>query len=306
MTLPYISDDIESFLQDPYNQNKYTVPTMTVKYPPVIVPTDYAVAQLQQKYYTDYNGLPVFNTSIQTQTPIQPSVYNGLNYVGPTGYNVSGLTNPVNPIGVNITNTTGLPINVTTGVAIPNNSYNINPYNISPYGINPYNVNPYNISPYGINAYGNNYGINNLGINPNIDPTIQRRITKYFYAKLIDKWLYNDPIFDSLLKYLKIDKKEGEASVGLISSKDLSKMKENNKISDIDANLMKQFIEVIFLNKKMVYHILRDYVNKTNMNWYDLYHNSRIIKKIIRHKLKKRIIRTIFEIDLKTKTNDKS
>jgi hypothetical protein len=129
---------------------------------------------------------------------------------------------------------------------------------------------------------------------------IQKRAVKYFYIKTIDKWLYNDDEFECLLKYFKVKKADGEAHISLMTSSELSKRHDDHvQLDDEDKNLVFQFIEVFFVNKKMIYSILKNFVKDNYITWLDLYHNSTVIKGVIRHKLKKRIIRTIFEIDHK-------
>ena len=122
---------------------------------------------------------------------------------------------------------------------------------------------------------------------------VQRRITKYFHTKAQDKWLYNDASYESLLKYFVVTKSNKEITVDLIKS---MKDATEKKWTDDERKYIFQFIEKYFLTKKFVYKVLRDYVKATNVNWYDLYTNSHVIKSHIRHKLKSKIEKVIYEL----------
>jgi len=123
--------------------------------------------------------------------------------------------------------------------------------------------------------------------NLNLDPQIHKTLTKYFYYKTLDKWLYSDLI--DVLNYLKYDK--GKVTyLNKITDLDLSTVdKETN--TEIDAKV--DFIEKHVLNKKMMHHILQKCVNETNIRWVDLPKNEYYVKQFIDNKLKRVLKNTI-------------
>lgn len=127
----------------------------------------------------------------------------------------------------------------------------------------------------------------------NEDRRYQDRVVDHFYTRLTERWLYRDPLFKSLLKYFKVDKKGDHGTVSLISDPD--KIKESN-ISPDDNRYVFKYIEKYFITRRFVEKVLRQYVNTTRIKWYDLFNNSDTVKDLLRHKLKKMIIRTIYEV----------
>ena len=128
----------------------------------------------------------------------------------------------------------------------------------------------------------------------NDDPKYQKRVIEQFYMRLVEKWLYKNPIFKSLLKYFKVEKNGDECKVSLVPNMDsVSK-------SNIDEKCRKyvyRYIEKVFITKKFVDKVLRQYVNVTHIKWYDLFHNTDTLKDLFAHKLKKLIVSTIYELE---------
>lgn len=124
----------------------------------------------------------------------------------------------------------------------------------------------------------------------NKDPKYRKRMKNYFYTKLTEKWLYKDQQFRKLLKYFKINKKDEKTTVELIKDlKDVNKESVDKK----DRKYIFRYIEKIFISKQFVEKVLRQYIKRSNVNWYDLVRNTRIIKELFAHKLKKLIVNTI-------------
>jgi hypothetical protein len=138
----------------------------------------------------------------------------------------------------------------------------------------------------------------------NDDPKYQKSVVDHFYMRLTEKWLYKDPIFRKLLKYFHVETSGDEGKVSLID--DLEKISESNIDEKYRKHIFK-YIEKFFITKRFVEKVLRQYVNTTHIKWYDLFHNTDILKELFTHKLKKLIISTIYELqDKKTGKENKS
>lgn len=133
----------------------------------------------------------------------------------------------------------------------------------------------------------------------NEDPKYQKRVSKHFLMKLTEKWLYKDPSFKSLLKYFKVEKKGDKGIVSLIDDPD--KVSDTAKFSKEDRMYVYKYIEKYFITRRFIEKILRSFVNTTHIKWYDLFNNNDTIKDLFRHKLKKLIVSTIYELQGVTK-----
>lgn len=95
----------------------------------------------------------------------------------------------------------------------------------------------------------------------NNDKRIHERLTKYFYYKVLDDWLYDD--MTDVLLYLKYDKNTKSVSK---SGDDKSMERETQE--SIDAKI--KFIEETMFKKSDMYYILVKLVEESKLNWYDL------------------------------------
>jgi hypothetical protein len=110
----------------------------------------------------------------------------------------------------------------------------------------------------------------------NKDKSVQKVITKYFYYKIIDKWLYNELL--QLLAYLEID----DGKVSLI--KNLSDYNVGKLARDTDRDIEKKigYMEDILITKDMVKHVLKKIIRENNLNWYDLYKKESDVIKVFK------------------------
>lgn len=131
---------------------------------------------------------------------------------------------------------------------------------------NPYFKTPFvNYSPYNLLSPLNSGYYTNL----NNDKTIIKTVVKYFYYKIIDKWLHSDLL--PLLGYINVN--NGKASL----IKDLDHYKNNNdSVENIDAKI--DFIEDTILSKDLVKQFLKRIVSKYNVKWYLLYKHQDLVK----------------------------
>jgi hypothetical protein len=125
--------------------------------------------------------------------------------------------------------------------------------------------------------------------NLNVDPYIHDRMTKYYLAKTLEKWLYEDLI--DVLNYIKVR----DNKVDVISS-----LKEYNPVavnSDSDATIKKKidFLEKYFLNKRIIKKWLRDFIKGSASNWFDLTKSEYFLKDLFKKKLTKLLKEAVVE-----------
>lgn len=110
----------------------------------------------------------------------------------------------------------------------------------------------------------------------NKDKSVQKKITKYFLYKILDKWLYND--FRSILAYVKIS----DGKPALIRS--MTDYKPDSISSDSVENIEKRidYLEKILINKKLVKHVLKKVISENEVEWVQLNKHKLLIKKILK------------------------
>jgi hypothetical protein len=104
----------------------------------------------------------------------------------------------------------------------------------------------------------------------NKDKTVIKTVVKYFYYKIIDKWLRGDLL--PLLGFINVT--NDKASL----IKDLDQYKLNkDSIENIETKI--NYIENVLITRDMVKDVLKNIVAKYNIKWYQLYKYEDIIKK---------------------------
>ena len=139
-----------------------------------------------------------------------------------------------------------------------------------------------NVTPF-IMPVGPNKAI--YGYYPDLDKdsAVHKTVTKYFYYKIIDKWLYHD--LRPLLAFIKIDDNKPQ----LIKS--MSEYKPDELSKDSVENIEKkiQYMENILITKKLVKHVLKKIVNEHHIHWYHLNKNKDTIKKVFYKYIKSKL-----------------
>lgn len=143
-------------------------------------------------------------------------------------------------------------------------------------------------SPY-VMSLNLNYSKPLISMYPNwdLDPTVHRRMTKYYYKKTLEKWLGNDMI--KILSYFTVSGNK----VNLISS--LSKYVSDSAYKDSDSDIAKkiEFIKDKFLTKYKVNKILNKLTQTTRISWFDLPEHEYAVYRAIKHSLIKKIKKAI-------------
>lgn len=114
--------------------------------------------------------------------------------------------------------------------------------------------------------------INNLNLNTNRD--VQKTLSKYYYYKLVDEWLYKK-LFP-LLAFVEIVNGKSQ----LIKSMDKYSVEKIATASDEDIKIRVKYLEKNIITKKLVRKILKKMINRMCLNWYDLNKHEETIKKV--------------------------
>lgn len=120
--------------------------------------------------------------------------------------------------------------------------------------------------------------------NLNADRNVHKKMAKFFYYKVIDKWLFQD--MKHILGYFVVS---GD-KVGIISN-----MKQYSDKNETPEKMTKKvsYIEDKVFNQKEMMYILKQFIKKTNTNWYDLPKNKKYVKSVIADALINKIKRKI-------------
>lgn len=129
----------------------------------------------------------------------------------------------------------------------------------------------------------------------NSDPKYHDRVIDNIHLRLTEKWLYKDPIYISLLKYFFIKTEKDKGVIYTVRDPDTAKL----TIKKDDYRQVFKYIEKIFITRRFIEKVLREYVKTTHIKWYDLFTNISTLKELFAHKLKKTIIRTIYSLEKK-------
>ena len=108
----------------------------------------------------------------------------------------------------------------------------------------------------------------------NKDKSIQKSLSKYYYYKILDKWIYNN--LKPLLAFVNIS--SGKAH--LIKSMEDFDVLSLEKDSSEDINKKIEYMEEMLITKQMVKHVLKKICRENNIKWYDLNKHTPKIKKV--------------------------
>lgn len=126
----------------------------------------------------------------------------------------------------------------------------------------------------GINPYNPLMSTTGFYKDLNKDKSVQKTLTKYYYYKILDKWIYNN--LKPLLAF--VDIKSGKAQ--LIKSMEDYDVMGLEKDSEQDTEKKIEYMEKILISKDMVKHVLKKICRENNINWYDLDKHEKKIKTV--------------------------
>lgn len=108
----------------------------------------------------------------------------------------------------------------------------------------------------------------------NKDKTVQKTLTKYYYYKILDKWIYKTLM--PLLAFVDTSSDKPQ----LIKSMEQFDVKKLVSKSDEEIEKKINYLEKVLITKDMVRHVLKKICKENNINWYDLDKNEDKIKKV--------------------------
>jgi len=123
----------------------------------------------------------------------------------------------------------------------------------------------------------------------NKDEKTIKTVIKYYYYKIIDKWLFKDLL--PLLGYVALSKDSNKPH--LIKDLNDYTLDSITKSSNSDIALKADYIENILITKDMVKHVLRKIIDKNNVKWYQLYSYEKDIKKTFYKYIKSKLEKAI-------------
>ena len=121
---------------------------------------------------------------------------------------------------------------------------------------------------------------------------IKKAVVKYYYKKIVDKWIYKDSDYISLLQYINVS--DGKCEI--TKNKDGMSTAKYKHLSEEDKKLFNKKLECMkasILDKENVKLILIKIKNKNNVSWYTL--NKKINKPFIKHKIYKALLKIILK-----------
>jgi len=136
-----------------------------------------------------------------------------------------------------------------------------------------YNTSKY--TPYiGINPYNSNVVSSGFYYDLNKDKSVQKNLTKYYFYKILDKWIYKELM--PLLAFVDISS-EKPRLIKSLSQYDVKKIVSNSE-EQIEKKI--NYLEKVIISKDMVRHVLKKICSENGINWYDLDKNEKKIKTV--------------------------
>lgn len=108
----------------------------------------------------------------------------------------------------------------------------------------------------------------------NKDKSVQKTFAKYYYYKILDKWIYKELL--PLLAF--VDTNSGKSQlIKSLENFDVQKL-ANDSNEDIEKKI--KYMEEKIISKDIVRHVLKKICNENQINWYDLNKYEKKIKKV--------------------------
>ena len=121
-----------------------------------------------------------------------------------------------------------------------------------------------------------NYHIQNNGFykDLNKDKSVQKTLSKYYFYKIVDKWIYKELL--PLLAFVDTSSDKPQL-IKSLADYDVQKLAKDSE--DLIEKKAK-YMEEIIISKDMVRHVLKKICNDNQLNWYDLNKHEKKIKKV--------------------------
>jgi len=125
---------------------------------------------------------------------------------------------------------------------------------------------------------------------------IKHAVVKYYYKKVIDKWIYKDSDYISLLQYINVA--DGKCSIS-IKNKDSIPIVKYKHLSEEDKKIFNKKLECMkasILDKENIKLILIKIKDRNNVTWYAL--NKKVNKPTIKHAIYKALLKKIKKMSM--------
>ncbi len=123
--------------------------------------------------------------------------------------------------------------------------------------------------------------------NINKDDQVIKAMVKYYYYKILDKWIYKD--LQPLLAFLEIENGKPRM-IRSTSDFNIEKLASNTE-ADVEAKI--SYMENVLLTKDIVKHILKKFLKKYSIEWTELKDWESDLKKFILGYLKDKFVEAI-------------
>jgi hypothetical protein len=130
-------------------------------------------------------------------------------------------------------------------------------------------------TPYiGINPLTSNIISSGFYKDLNKDKSVQKNLSKYYYYKILDKWIYKELM--PLLAFVDISSDKPQL-IKSLNQYDVEKLVKNTP-EQIEKKI--NYLENVLITKDMVRHVLKKICSENGINWYDLDKNEKKIKTV--------------------------
>jgi len=124
-------------------------------------------------------------------------------------------------------------------------------------------------------------------LNINNDPDLIRKVSKYFFEKTMNSWMYSD--FEDLLMYLVV--KNDKVQV-ISNKKELDNNKKDNDMKSIEMKV--NYIADNVMTKYDMKSFLKKYAIKSGLDLWKLKENKSYVKKSLYKKIHKKLQKLVF------------
>lgn len=125
--------------------------------------------------------------------------------------------------------------------------------------------------------------------NLNYNPSIHKRVVKYFYYKTLENWIYDDSEMTKLLNYFIIDKNK----VTLVSSQAEYEKRKNKLLSESEKKIIVEFISNYVLTQNKMEDFINKFISRMKIPLIHLYRNQRKVRHFITRRLRKKLEKTV-------------
>jgi len=114
----------------------------------------------------------------------------------------------------------------------------------------------------------------------NHDREYQQNLLAYLLFDLKECWLYQEPEFIKLTRYLELDTSSDKRQVRI------RRGKKGPVVTSQDRNIMLKFVEDNLATTRLIEKVILQTIALTGLNWYDIVSNKEYIRDKIAHEIR--------------------